>query len=184
MIPVTGWMTVTRQESLASELSTDVAFIQASPAFNAVTRPFSLTEAITSFDVVQITFLSSALSGETLTSICPFSPTFNDMECLSTETPETCCSTFTTQVAVCPPSIVVTVTNAVPTPVAVTSPELDTVQTCLFELSHLTDLSVASSGVITAPNCLVSPISAREICDSSNEISVTFFLIILNSATL
>ena len=60
--------------------------------------------------------------------------------------------------AVLLPSVVVTVTVAVPAPTAVTTPLLTVTTLVSFEL-QLTDLSVAVSGVTVADNAYVSPVN-------------------------
>ena len=65
--------------------------------------------------------------------------------------------TFTEQVAFLLPSFVVTVIVALPTALAVTTPEEDTVATDVLFEDHVTDLSVASAGETVAVNISVSP---------------------------
>ncbi len=65
--------------------------------------------------------------------------------------------TVTTQVAVLPPSSVVTVMSAVPAATAVTKPASSTVAMSLSLLVHDTFLLVASVGAKVAVNGSVSP---------------------------
>ena len=66
--------------------------------------------------------------------------------------------TVTAQVAVFPPSTVVTVIVAVPTPTAVTSPEELTVATDVSLEDQVTLLLVAVVGFIVAASCVVPPV--------------------------
>ena len=66
-------------------------------------------------------------------------------------------STVTKQVAVFPPSFVVTVIVAVPAAFAITAPLEDTVATVVLLDFHVTVLSVAFDGVIVAVKVCVSP---------------------------
>jgi hypothetical protein len=70
--------------------------------------------------------------------------------------------TVTVQVAVCPPSLVVTVIVAVPGDTAVTLPFPSTVATDPFDDDHVTVLSVASAGDTVAVRVRVAP-SVRDI---------------------
>ena len=65
--------------------------------------------------------------------------------------------TFTTQVAVLPPSFVLTVIVAVPSATAVIFPLLSTVATFSSLEVQVTDLSVASAGNTVAVKVSVSP---------------------------
>ena len=65
--------------------------------------------------------------------------------------------TVTEQVAVLPPSVVVTVIVAVPAFFADTTPEEDTVATVVLLDNQVTDLSVALDGLTVAVNVCVSP---------------------------
>ena len=58
--------------------------------------------------------------------------------------------TVTAQVAVLLPSVVLTVIVAVPTAMAVTTPEVETVATDVLLEVHVTDLSVAFDGLTVA----------------------------------
>ena len=66
--------------------------------------------------------------------------------------------TSTAQVAVLPPSAVVTVIAAEPYPVAVSFP-FSTATTAAFELCHITPVSVAFCGTTEAVSVLLSPYS-------------------------
>lgn len=59
--------------------------------------------------------------------------------------------------AVFAPEFVFTVIVADPVAFAVTSPTVDTVATPVFELDHVTDLSVALLGDTVAASCFVAP---------------------------
>jgi hypothetical protein len=76
--------------------------------------------------------------------------------------------TVTEQVAVLPPSSVVTVIIAAPTLIADTFPFESTVATLVLELDQVTSLFVAFEGVTVAVNCSVPPMS--------NDIDVLFRL--------
>ena len=69
--------------------------------------------------------------------------------------------TVTEQVAVLPPSVVVTVIVAVPAFFAVTTPEVETAATVVLFDDQLTVLSVAVLGEIVAVNCSWEP-SAKD----------------------
>ena len=128
------------------------------PTLRAVTLPL-LTVAIDSSELFQLTFLFVALEGETVAVNVSLSPSVRVMLVLSRLTLSTLYTfafTVTWQVAVLPPSSVVTVIVAVPALRAVTCPLL-TVATDSSELFQLTFLFVALAGYTVAVNVWLSP---------------------------
>ena len=118
------------------------------PTFFAVTTPSSTVATVAS-EVVQVTVLSVASSGLTVAVRVTVSPAFKEALVLSSVidvTGRNFESTVTVQVAVLPPSFVVTVMMAVPADFAVISPFSSTDATSGLSLLHSTLLSVASSG--------------------------------------
>ena len=103
-----------------------------------------------------MTFLFVALLGLIVAVNVIVSPSNSVAEDLSIETPATFAITVTLQVAVLPPSSVVTVIVAVPAFTAVTLP-FDTVATDVLLLFQETFLLVALLGLIVAVNERLSP---------------------------
>ena len=83
--------------------------------------------------------------------------------------------TVTLQTAVFPPSVVLAVIFAVPSPTAVTFPAESTLATDALLLDQATDLSRASEGLTAADSCFVSPIF-REAVAGLTLTPVTFFV--------
>ena len=134
-----------------------VTVIVAFPSAIAVTFPFSSTLATFSSLLIQETSLFVASSGKILAINFNSSFTFNSDEVLSNETPVTLISspfgsTVISQLAVNPPSLVVTVIVAFPSAIAVTFPFSSTLATFSSLLIQETSLFVASSGKILAIN--------------------------------
>ena len=71
--------------------------------------------------------------------------------------------TVMVQVAVRPPSAVVTVITAVPSDTAVTTPDDDTVATAVLLLTHVTLLYVAFDGEIVTDSVAVLPCSIESV---------------------
>ena len=135
-----------------------VTVIVAVPALMAVTLPL-LTVATEVFELLQLIFLFVALDGETVAVNVWLSPSVRVMLVLSRLTLSTLYTfafTVTWQVAVLPPSSVVTVIVAVPALRAVTCPLL-TVATDSSELFQLTFLFVALAGYTVAVKVSLSP---------------------------
>ena len=135
--------------------------IVAVPADLAVTTPEPDTVATDVLLDDQETFLLVAFEGVTVAVRVCVSPTVMDRDVLFRETPVTgtvAAWTFTVQVAVFPPSFVVTVIVAVPAAWPVTTPEEETVATDLLLDDQVTDLLVAFEGVIVAVRVCMSPI--------------------------
>ena len=132
-----------------------VTVIVVVPAFNAVTTPLD-TLATEELLLDQVTFLFVALLGLIVAVNVIVSPSNSVAEDLSNETPATFAITVTLQVAVLPPSSVVTVIVVVPAFTAVTLP-FDTVATDVLLLFQETFLLVALLGLIVAVNERLSP---------------------------
>ena len=127
--------------------------ITAVPSFFEVTNPVLSTVATVSSELFQETELSVASKGVTYESsffVASFSSVISEISSplLLIETAFTGTMTSISHVAVFPPSLVVTVTIAVPLACAVTIPSLSMVSISSSELYQLTDLSVVSSGDI------------------------------------
>ncbi|MPM66853.1 hypothetical protein SDC9_113765 [bioreactor metagenome] len=75
--------------------------------------------------------------------------------------------TVTAQVAVFPPSVVVTVMVAVPGATAVTRPFASTVATLSLSLRHVTAFSVAPAGATVAISVFVSPATRAAVVSFS-----------------
>ena len=134
--------------------------IVAVPAAFAVTTPEEETVATDALLEDQVTDLSVAFEGVIVADKVCVSPTVMDMDVLLRLTPVTetlAAVTVTVQVAVLPPSLVLTVIAVVPAVLAVTTPEEDTVATEVLLEDQATDLSVAFEGVIVAVRVCVSP---------------------------
>ena len=128
------------------------------PGLPASTSPLSTATTAASL-VVQVTVLSVASSGVTVAVRVAFSPDFRVSSVLSRLTPVTATSplsTVTLQVAVLPPSLVLTVMVAVPGLPARISP-LSTATTGGSLDVQVTLLSVAFAGVTVAVRVAFSP---------------------------
>ena len=134
--------------------------IVADPAAFAVTTPEEETVATDVLLEDQVTDLSVAFDGDTVAVNAWVSPTVIVSDVLFKLIPVTgtvAAFTVTEHVAVLKPSFVVTVIVVVPTALAVTTPEDDTVATDALLEDQVTDLSVAFDGVTVAVNAWVSP---------------------------
>lgn len=169
--PVTAAVTVTEQVAVLLP-STVVTVMVALPPPTAVTRPLLLTVATDVLLLDQVTLLLLALPGDTVAVSCSVFPFAMVVEDLFRLTPVTETVTDTVQVAVNPPSAVVTVMVALPAPTAVTRPLLLTVATAVLLLLHVTDLLVASEGATVAVSCSVLPL-VRDVEDLLSETAVT-----------
>ena len=157
-------VTVTLQVA-AYPPSSVVAVIVAVPGHNqpvaiAVTFPFWSTEAVDGSLELQITFLLVAFSGKTVAISWAASPSGYSNLSLSNVTPVTGTAfsvTVTKQVAVYPPSLVVTVMVAVPLLTALTFPLWSTVAIDSLLEVQITFLLVAFVGKIVAFSWAVSP---------------------------
>ena len=133
--------------------STVVTVIVAVPAFLAVTTPEVETVATVVLLDDQVTLLFVALDGDTVAvSVCVW-PSVSVRLVWFRLTPVTGtvgALTVTEQVAVLPPSVVVTVMVVVPALFAVTMPDEETVATDVLLEDHVTLLSVALEGVTVA----------------------------------
>ena len=139
------------------------------PALMPVTLPSSTFATDMSLHD-HVTSLFVASSGDTVATSVSLSPTASVRELLSSFTPVTFTSaavTVTLQVAVLPPSFVVTVTVASPAAFASTLPLSSTVATSGLSELQLTLLSVASEGFTVAVRVLLSPTtSVRSVMSS------------------
>ena len=152
-----GALTVMVQTSVF-EPSSDVTVICATPGAIATTLPPS-TVAISVLSLDQLTFLLVAFSGVKVRASSTVSPISSSADLGFTETDSTRYTpsfTFTEQVAFFPPSFVVTVTRAFPTPTAVTFPSM-TVTTEPLSTDQLTLVLVAFSGRTLAVRVSSSP---------------------------
>jgi hypothetical protein len=130
--------------------------IVALPPKRLVTRPEELTVATEGAELVHVRFLFVALDGDTVaTSVAVAGIVKLRVE--FTLTPVTGTTTVTAQVAVNPPSLVVTVIVADPAATAVTSPDALTVAIEVAELDQTTVLFVAFDGATVATRVLVAP---------------------------
>jgi hypothetical protein len=139
--------------------STVVTVMVAVPALTPVTVPFDDTLATAGALLNHVTFLLVALEGETVAVSLSLPPVAILIDVLSKVTPVTAMGalTVTAQVAVKPPSSVVTVMTAFPIAMPVTSPADDTVATAGLSLLHETFRFVASDGSIVALRVSVPP---------------------------
>ena len=137
--------------------------IFAVPALLPVTVPLLLTVATEVLSLDHVTVLLVAVDGLTVAVILKVSPTEIVFEVGLTLTPVTATVpvTVTLQVAVFPPSAVVTVIVAVPAFTPVRTPLLLSLNLAIEVslLVHVTFLSVASEGVIFAVSVTVLPIA-------------------------
>ena len=174
-IPVTSiifGLTVTAHEAVRP--LDEVAVIVAFPAFRAVTTPSMETEATEVSEDDQITDLSVASSGVIVAVSIAFSPSVRVRSDWLIEMPVTSIIfgfTVTEQEAERPLEEVAVIV-LVPALTAVTTPDSETEATELSEDDQITDLSVASSGVIIAVSLAFSP-SVRVRSDLLIEIPVT-----------
>ena len=116
--------------------------------------------AISVLSELHVTFLLSALSGFTVAVNVSVSPSVRVSSVLSrvtSVTPTALTFTVTLQVAVFPPSSVVTVITASPAFTAVTLPAPSTVATSVLSELHFTFLLSALSGLTVAVSVSVSP---------------------------
>ena len=128
------------------------------PSLMAVTRPDASTVATEVFVLLHVTVLSVALSGLTVATSVSLSPSFRDKDVLFSAmdvTATTFLLTVTEHVADLSPALAVMA--AVPSAMAVTRPDASTVAMEVFELLHVTVLSVALSGLTVATSVSLSP---------------------------
>lgn len=165
----TGTITVTVQ--VADLPLAVVAVMVAVPAATAFTLPVLSTVATAASLEVQVTVLSVASSGETVGVKVSEQPTARLSSSLLSDIPVTGIVTVTEQVADSPFEVVAVIV-AVPALTAVTIPSEDTDAIVASLEVHLTDLSVALSGVIVAVR--VTVLSTSTVAsDLSREMSVT-----------
>ena len=155
---MTIFSTVTAQVAV---LSPALAVIVAVPGTMAVTLPPS-TVATDSLEDVHVMVLSVASSGLTVALRVTSSPTVIVRVDLSRVTPVTATGeleavTLTEQVAFLPPSAVVAMMVALPTPLPVTVPLSSTVAMAESLVAQLTFLLVALDGSIVATRVWLSP---------------------------
>ena len=159
-----------------------VAMMVALPAALPVTLPVSSTAATEASLDCQVTVLSVASSGSMVGVRVISSPTPMVMLLLSSLMPVTLTSaafTVTLQVAVLPPSLVVTVMVASPSAFALTLPLSSTVATASLSDAQLTLLSVASSGftvavrVASSPTIRVSSLLSRLTLSTATPLALT-----------
>jgi hypothetical protein len=131
------------------------------PADIAVTVPVDDTNATAVLLLFHDTFLLVALEGKTLALSVSLPPTVNDILDLLRLTPVTEMAllpvTVTEQVAVLLPSVVITVTVALPADIPITSPVDDTEATAELLLLHNTTLFAASDGETVAVKVSMPP---------------------------
>jgi hypothetical protein len=155
--PVTATLDTVTEHVAVYRPSFVVTVIVVVPAFSADTEPLLLTVATDGSDDAHVTLLSVALDGSTVAVIDEVPPTVSDKLVLLSVTPVTdMFDTDTEEVAVCRPSLVVTVIVAVPAFTAVTNPLLLTVATDESEDVHDTPLFVAVLGVTVQFNLIVA----------------------------
>ena len=166
--PVTGTvdvLTVIADEAVKPP-SAVVAVMVAVPLPWAVTIPLVLTVATVASLVLQLTLLLVALLGVTVAVRVPVPPGARDKLVGVTLTPVTATTrveTVTSLLAVKPPSDVVAVMVAVPSPCAVTTPLELTVATVASLVLQLTLLLVALLGVTVAESVPVSPVFSDKL---------------------
>ena len=156
---MTGALTVTVQVAVLPP-SVVVTVIVAVPAFFAVTTPSEDTVATVVLFDDQVTDLLEAFDGFTVAVSAWVSPSVKVSKVLSSITLVTrTIGAFTVpvQVAVLPPSVVVTVITAVPAFRAVTTPVEETDATFKLFEDQVRDGSVASDGLTVAVSVSVSP---------------------------
>ena len=137
-----------------------VTVMVAEPAAFAVTTPELETEATVELLEDQVTLLFVAFEGVTVATRDWVSPSFIVRDVMFRLTPVTetvAALTVTEQVAVLPPSFVVTEIVAVPAFFAVTTPLEETVATVVLFEDHVTFLFDAFEGATVATSVSVSP---------------------------
>ena len=160
-----GRVTVTLQAAVLLP-STVVAVIVAVPAETAVTTPPAETVALALLQLLHVTFWLVALEGAIVGRRVSVSPTVRLADDLFSETPVTgtlSSVTLTVQVAVLPPSAVVTVMVTVPAETELILPLDDTVAILVLPLRHVTFWFVALEGTIIEVRVSVS--STRMLVD-------------------
>jgi hypothetical protein len=155
--PVTAMgFTVTAQVAVLPP-SAVVTVIVADPGATAVTMPFDDTVATALLLLTQLKALFVALEGVIVGTRVSAAPTKRLVDAFN-ETPVTKMGvTETAQVAILPPSVVVTVMVADPGVTAATMPFDDTVATAELLLLQLTALFVAFSGVMVEMRVSTAP---------------------------
>ena len=139
---------------------TVLAVIVVLPGETAVTRPFVDTLAIAVFELVHVTVLSVALDGVTVAVSCCVLPISSVAAIGVTAMPVgRICLTVTVHVVLIPLTVLAVIV-VLPGAIAVTTPLVDTVAMAVFELVHVTVLSVALDGVTVAVSCCVLPTSS------------------------
>jgi len=138
--------------------SSVVAVIVAVPADTAVITPELFTVAVPALPDDHITVLFVAFAGATVAVSVSLVPATSVVVVLFKVTPAANTgSTVTSHEAIKPPSVVVTVTNAVPGDTAVTTPPGLTVATVASLLAHDMALFVAVAGATVAVKVSVAP---------------------------
>jgi hypothetical protein len=173
-VGVSGFASVTATEQVAVfPPSAVVTVIVADPAPTAIIVPPD-TDATLLLLLLHVKFWFVALEGANTASRLSVPPTLRLIDVLFRETPVTGTlweATVTLQVAVFPPSTVVTVIVADPAATAVTLPLVDTVATLVLPLRHVTFWLLAFDGVIVASRVSVPP--TRMLVDVFKETPVT-----------
>ena len=136
-------------------LSPALAVIVTLPTLIALTTPLLSTVAIEASDVVHVTVLSIALSGETVAFNVRLSPSNSSVVVLSNVMPDTGTIILMVQVADFPPAKAVIVT--LPAFNALTTPSLSTVAIVASEVDQAITLSVALLGAVSALRVILSP---------------------------
>ena len=119
-------------------LSSAVTVIVATPPLIATRWPLSSTNTVLGSELSIVYALFVASAGRTLTVRSASLPFLISSEDILKPMEVTCCFTVTVQVAVKPPSVVLTVIFAVPAFTGVILPLVETFTTEVSELDHLT----------------------------------------------
>lgn len=133
------------------------------PSLTAVTLPELFTVATDEFEVDHVTVLFVALEGDIVADrvyVLPSPVKVTDVFDKLTFVGLTVVSTVTMQVAVFPFTVFAVIV-AIPSPTAVTLPELFTVATDEFEVDHVTVLVVALEGDTVADKVYVLPLLVK-----------------------
>src|SRR5699024_9614593 len=180
-----GSVTVKVQTAVLLPSAIDSTVMSALPAATAVTNPSLSTVAIASSLLVKLTALYDALLGSIVAINVAVAPSSSDKVDLSNVTPVTgiCLAvTVNAHLAVLLPSLVVTVTSALPALTAVTLPLLSTVAIAASDDANVTVLSVAVDGATVATKLPVAPSSNDKVV-LSNVTPVTAIGFVLDDGT-
>ena len=153
------------------------------PSATAVTKPAASIVAIEIAFDAQVTFLFVAFAGLTFSAKSEVVPSPNVNDTGAIETPVTTTGlTVTAQVAVCEPSVVVTVMVALPTTTAVTKPLASTVATEVLLDDQDTLLSVAFAGSTVSVKSEVAPsTNTKEVGATETLVTTIGFTVMAHS---